>query len=68
MDIKIHTFGEEPLPPLSSFTLSQIALGLELPSQGASKSMAIELLEAKGLDKFGNPLREGDGDAQGRKL
>jgi hypothetical protein len=55
--IKTIPLGEPAIAPLSDFRLSEIATGMLLPSQAASKSMARELLRLKGLDDYGNPLK-----------
>ncbi len=51
------TVGEKTTPSLTLDQLSMIAQGLMIPSQGASKSMATDLLEMMGKDVFGMPLK-----------
>ena len=56
-EVKVIPLGEPALPPLDYYQLSQIALGLLIPSQGASKAMARVLLRNGGLDDYGNPVK-----------
>ncbi len=51
------TVGEKTTESLTPDQLSLIAQGLMIPSQGASKSMARDMLEMIGMDVFGMPLK-----------